>query len=92
MIVYIAGPITGRDGYKERFAAAQTYLISKGFLCLNPTVLPQNLPYEKYFPVCYGMIDASDAIYMLQGWEQSPGSRKEYLYAHVMDKKILFEE
>lgn len=93
--VYISGPITGTSDYMERFNKAETELQASGFSVINPAkvnaTLPEDTSYEEYMKMSMLMLDMCDAIYMLKGWEKSPGSNREYGYAMAMDK-IIFRE
>lgn len=92
MIVYIAGPMTSKPGKnRERFAAAEEYLKAKGHVVLNPAILPEGLDEERYLPICLDMIDAADALYMLDGWKRSPGACVEKLYAMYQQKEFMYE-
>lgn len=88
-IVYIAGPITGIPDYKARFQAAADKLRAAGYIPINPTCLPDDLPYSEYFPICLAMIDASRTVYMLSGWQNSRGAQLEFDYAHARGKEIV---
>jgi hypothetical protein len=91
MIVYIAGPITGAQNYKDRFSKAEQRLRAKGHIVLNPAALPIGMPYESYFPICFAMIDAAEKMYFLRGWEKSRGAREEFAYAASKRKMMMFE-
>lgn len=91
-VIYIAGPITGREDYIERFCEAQLHLERQGFVVLNPADLPQDMSPEKYMPICLAMLEQADAVYMLKGWETSKGASVEYLLAQYQGKQILYEE
>lgn len=92
MTIYIAGPMTGIENYNfDRFNAKEAELIEKGHRILNPAkigILPE---YKMYWPINCAMLDGADAIYMLDGWENSPGARKELLYAVENGIPTLFE-
>lgn len=89
--VYIAGKISGNlENYKAEFQAAEDFLRSKGFeRILKPSVLPDNLKYEQYMPICFSMIDMSDCIYFLDNWRESSGAMREYFYSRAKKKDIL---
>ena len=78
--------------YRERFDAAER--AAKGFdwVVLNPATLPKGLPNEQYLPICLRMIDAADAVLLLDGWEQSKGATIEKMYAEYQGKRIIKQE
>lgn len=90
-VVYIAGPISGTADYKERFSNAENQLKDAGYTVLSPTSLPDDLPYESYFPICFAMIDVSERLYFLKGWEKSHGARMEFTHAMKKSKAVMFE-
>ena len=91
MGIYIAGKITDLPNYKENFQRAEDKLLGLGHICLNPSNLPEGLPYEAYMPICFAMIDACDTIYMLDNWKDSKGAIRELAYAQSKGKKIMYE-
>ena len=90
MIVYIAGKITNEPDYKNIFAAAEAELTAAGYIVLNPAKLPEGMPYESYMPICFGMIDAADVVYMLPNYSHSLGAKREIQYAGAKDKAVLY--
>jgi hypothetical protein len=58
---------------------------------MNPAILPEGFPWESYMPICYAMIDACDAVYMLDNWRESVGARLEYDYAIDKGKLITMK-
>ena len=92
MRIYISGAMAKRpDTYKEEFAKAEKEITDKGYTVINPAWLPKGLDRNRYMPVCLAMVDAADAIYMLDGWEDSKGARLEKAYAEYQDKLVLYE-
>lgn len=91
-VIYIAGPITGTEDYIERFCEAQLHLERQGFIVLNPADLPEDMPEDRYMPICLAMLEQADAVYMLRGWEDSNGAGIEYLLAEYQGKEILYEK
>ncbi|MDU5010669.1 MAG: DUF4406 domain-containing protein [Clostridium botulinum] len=92
MKIYIAGKINGLKDYKKNFDKAETKLKEGGYICMNPSILPEGFPYEAYMPICTSMIDQCDSIYMLNNWEDSRGAKAELEYAKVTGKKILYQD
>ena len=92
MIYYIAGPMTGMPDYnRPAFHRAAAGLRAKGHTVLDPALLPMDLDDKAYLPICTAMIDAADAIYMLDGYKDSPGARAEKCYAVRQGKKLRYE-
>ena len=91
-VIYIAGPITGRPDYIERFCEAQLNLEADGWIVLNPADLPPGMPADRYMPICLAMLQQADAIYMLDGWEYSEGANIELQFAQYQGKGVLYEE
>lgn len=92
MRIYISGAMAKRpDTYKEDFAKAEKEITDKGYIVINPAWLPKGLDRNRYMPVCLAMVDAADAIYMMNGWEESKGARLEKAYAEYQDKLVLYE-
>ncbi|MFV0515809.1 MAG: DUF4406 domain-containing protein [Aminipila sp.] len=87
--VYIAGKITGFDGYKEKFAEAEEQLKVLGAIPMNPAILPPGFTQEEYLKICFSMIDVCDCVFLLDNWKDSKGANKEFLYAYNKGKTIL---
>lgn len=95
MRIYISGPITGTTDYMERFAAAEDYLMKEGYVCINPAKvnagLPSDTTHEEYMKTSICMLHMCDAIYMLEGWQQSEGCAEELSAAIRREMMIVFE-
>lgn len=89
--VYVAGPISGIDGFKELFDEAVEELEDKGYTVLDPSVFPSGFEQEEYMHICYSMIDVCDGIYFLRKWEDSKGSVLEHVYGKEHGKIIWYQ-
>ena len=95
-IIYLSGPITGTDDSTERFGNAAKQLKLSGF---NNVINPQKLievymyqaKYEHYIDVCMTMINHTNVILMLKGWEHSPGACRERDKAISNGLKVVYE-
>lgn len=88
-IIYIAGPITGhKNGNKDAFAVAADALRKIGYAVLNPTTLPDDMPTDRYMPICLAMVQAADIICMLPGWSASRGANIELEFAKYQGKDV----
>lgn len=91
-IVFISGAITGVDGYRKIFAAAEQWLLEQDCTVLNPAVLPPSgMAWEAYLRITKAMVREADAIYVLQNWEHSQGVREEIALAESLGKEIIYE-
>ena len=98
---YIAGPMTGMPGLNfEAFDEAQKHLESQGFNVVNPAESgrkwladhggrqPNEVEYEAIMRDCFDAIRKCDAIYLLKGWETSPGAKREASFALIKGLKV----
>lgn len=92
--VYICGPMRGKpDLGRGAFRQAEERLREMGYHVINPAVLPIDLPWWVYMPICLAMLREADMIAPLPGWTRSSGARLEMQYAEQTGKDILwFEE
>lgn len=86
--IYIAGQIKGNPDYREDFNAAEAYLMYRGYAVINPAMLPEGLPPEKYMPICLAMLEAADAVLVLNGGIGSDSATLERAYADYQGKLV----
>lgn len=81
-IIYIAGPMRGYPNYNtQAFNDMEKILRELGYLVINPSILPKDLPEQHYMPICLAMVRECDAVLMLDGYLNSSGAMVEYLFA-----------
>lgn len=95
MRVYISGPITNNKNFKTNFKRAEQWLKLQGHEVINPVavaeVLPTSLNYNHYMTIDAALLTTAEAIFLLEGWQDSPGAVEEYRLAAGTNKKVLFE-
>lgn len=93
--VYISGPMSGvKDLNRQAFMEVEKRLREQGEIPINPHRFPEQKSYQDYLALDLEIIAmAADAIALLSGWEQSPGSKRELQLALELDLDIIiFEE
>lgn len=93
IIVYISGKVSGLDieVAKKSFQDAETRLIELGYDVVNPLKLSDDhdKTWESYMRVCITHLTLCNAIYMLDGWENSKGAKLEYYLANELKIKQI---
>ena len=81
--IYISGPMSGiEDLNRSAFERAEEKIQKMGHVALNPHRFPEMETYEECIQMDLEMIAmAADAIALLPGWENSPGSKRELAVA-----------
>ena len=90
--VYIAGPITGVEGYKERFERAEEILKNAGYEPASPIAegLVEGWTYRDYINRGLRLLEGCDAICLLPGWKGSRGTMLEKRYAETVKLPVYF--
>lgn len=92
--VYISGPITGDENFREKFNNAAKTLLNSGYKVLNPANVNDVMPvanYEEYMKADLLLLGICYAIYMLKGWQKSCGANRELGFAMAKNMEIIFD-
>lgn len=93
-MIYISGKITGTDDFMERFALKENMLILRGCKVVNPAKVNAKLPeltWKQCMIMSLTMLSMCDSIFMMTGWETSPGAKIEHEYAVKHGYRIVYE-
>lgn len=97
--IYISGGISGRpeEEYKEHFKKAEDALLTDGYAVYNPVSsriiqeIYQNYGYAACLAKCIAMLRFCTHIFLLEGWENSPGAKAELAFAEACGIKVIYE-
>ena len=104
MTIYIAGKMRGEECFNfERFFWWARTLKRRGYDVFNPAQhdcerwlndgwIYTEDQYEEVLAFDFEMIEKSDIVFMMKGWESSPGAIRERSYALELGKQIWYEE
>lgn len=83
--VFLSGPITGVDGYKDRFADAAEVIKALGAnTVFNPAAeIPDSTEREEAMRICTSKIITIDCVVMLPSWRDSEGACFEYVASEI---------
>lgn len=86
MRVYISGPISGNEEYRDQFRRAAEVLDNRGISYINPAEIITVMPagnWGEYMRIAATLVEMADAITFLDGWELSTGARMERAWAQM---------
>ena len=86
MKIYIAGKITGDDGYRAKFQEASKNLEALGHVVLNPAILPAGLAEQDYMQIALAMLNAADLAVFLPDYQESAGAMVEWAWCQRTGK------
>ena len=99
IIVYLSGKMTGLEEseYKENFRNAELFYRACGYEVVNPCNLSDivlkrkpDATYEDFMAEDLRALRSCTHIAMLEGWETSPGARRERAEAERLGLEIMF--
>ena len=99
VMVYLSGKMTGLEQsvYERNFRKGEEFYKACGFSVVNPcdlSVLVQrekeNPTYEDYMQKDLEALRRCTHIAMLEGWETSPGARREKAEAERLGLEIMY--
>lgn len=90
MKVYLSGKITGDENYKEKFANVESCFRNIGHSVMNPANLNSypEFSWEDYMEICIAMLKVCDAVYVIDGENDSRGVKLELEKARELDIPI----
>ena len=93
MRVYIAGPISNiTDGNRTEFDRAESFLMQAGHTPINPhKVCEPTDDYDTCMSKDLQALATCHGIYLLLGWEQSPGAQIELAKARELGLEVAYE-
>jgi len=93
--IYISGPMTGKEDFnREAFKNAVVALVSQGWAVVNPHEVPtgkEEPSYNDYMRADLKAMLDCEALYMLDGWEDSKGANIERNLAIQLDFEIHYQ-
>ena len=95
MKVYISGGISNVPDYQEKFESAEKWLKGKGHYVINPAKVGLSLDFlsqPEFMKLSHTLIDLSDYVFMLHGWQNSKGANAELVYAKSICKPIKYQD
>ena len=97
--VYLSGKMTGlaESEYKENFRNAELFYRACGYEVINPCNLSDNVlkrkpdaSYEDFMVEDLRALRSCTHIALLEGWERSPGAKREKAEAKRLGLAIMY--
>lgn len=91
--IFLSGAISSRlDTYRDDFNEVEEVLKDLGFNCYNPTVIPSDTEWSVAMEQTLRVLQHVDCVFVLQGWEQSIGTKTEISKAKTLNITVIYEK
>lgn len=90
--IYIAGKISGLDGWENYFIKAENFIRSFGGFPLSPRMLPPHMSQQSYMDICFSLVRNCNVVLFLKNWKDSLGAVAEHAYAIKIERTVVYEE
>lgn len=93
--VYLCGNKSDNEHNKVDIAIAEQFLSGTGCIIINPLNLEKvcgELTSAKRSEICHKLIEVSDIVFMVSGWQKDNTANAEMYYARTLGKKIMYQD
>lgn len=91
--VFLSGAISSRlDTYRDAFNEVEEALKDLGFICYNPATIPSDTEWSVAMEQTLRVLQHVDCVFVLQGWEQSIGTKTEIGKARSLNMPVIYEK
>ena len=93
--VYLSGDMNTDPDHKDRFLLAENFLNGIGYIVVNPTRYETTLNdfnHEQRMLIGYRLVEITDNIFMVSGWQKSKDAHAELTYAKSLGKNIMYQD
>lgn len=92
--VYLSGDLFNED-CQINFTLAQNFLEDLGYVVINPIQLKKiadSLAQEQIMQIRYRLVEMTNIIFMVSGWQRSKSANAELSYAKSLEKKVMYQD
>lgn len=92
--VYLSGDLFNED-CRINFTLAQNFLEDLGYVVINPIQLKKiadSLAQEQIMQIRYRLVEMTNIIFMVSGWQRSKSANAELSYAKSLGKKVMYQD
>ncbi len=84
---FLSGKITNDPHYKNKFFSATAELEARGYIVLNPAMLPGDaFSWDAYLRMTEAMLRECEFVFFLPDWKESRGAIYEHGLAAACEK------